>query len=111
MRVGVYSDMVFRADGEGLSTDKAFIRLVAALAPRLGEVVLFGRLDPRPGRAPYEVPTDHIRFAPLPHYPRVADLRALLATLPRTARTFTAELGSLDGPLRGAGPAAAGVGR
>ena len=96
MRVGVYSDMVFRRDGARLSTDQAFIRLVTALAPRAGEVVLFGRLDPAPGRAPYAVPEGHVRFVALPHYPRVTHLGAVVGSLPRATRAFTAELGGLD---------------
>jgi glycosyltransferase involved in cell wall biosynthesis len=96
MRVGIYSDMVFRREGAALSTDKAFIRLVTALAPRVGEVVLFGRLAPEPGTGPYVIPEDHIRFVALPYYSRVAQLGALAASLPRSARTFSAELESLD---------------
>jgi glycosyltransferase involved in cell wall biosynthesis len=96
MRVGLYTDMVFRSDGVALWTDKAFVRLIAALADRIGEIVLFGRLAPEPGRAPYRVPLDGIRFVPLPHYPRVGDLRALLGALPQTTRAFGAELQSLD---------------
>jgi glycosyltransferase involved in cell wall biosynthesis len=100
MRLGVYSDMVFRRDGAGtLATDKAFIRLVAALAEQVDEVVLFGRLAPEPGRAPYAVPVEHIRFVALPHYPHVAHLGALLACLPRTTSRFRAELGRLDAVL------------
>lgn len=96
MRVGVYSDMVFRRDGAGLSTDKAFIRLVNELAPCVGELVLFGRLDPEPGRSPYAVREDHLRFAALPYYPRVTNLAPLVSSLPRSARAFSVQLESLD---------------
>jgi glycosyltransferase involved in cell wall biosynthesis len=96
MRVGLYTDMVFRCDGARLTTDKAFIRLVTAVADELGEVVLFGRLAPEPGRSPYEVPEERIRFVPLPHYPRVTHLRQVLATLPRAGRMFASELDGLD---------------
>src|SRR5690348_4415227 len=96
MRVGLYTDMVFRRDGELLTTDKAFIRLVAALAEHVGEVVLFGRLAPQSGRAPYEVREQHIRFVALPHYPRLTHVREVLGTLPRAGRTFTSELTGLD---------------
>jgi glycosyltransferase involved in cell wall biosynthesis len=99
MRVGVYTDMAFHCDDDGLSTDKAFVRLIAALAEQIGEVVLFGRLAPEPGRASHAVPAEHIRFVPLPHYPRVTDLRALAAALPRTMSTFSGELSSLDAVL------------
>ncbi|HEX6712535.1 MAG TPA: glycosyltransferase [Thermoleophilaceae bacterium] len=96
MRVGVYSDMVFRRDGERVSTDKAFIRLVTALAGQAGEVVVFGRLDPTPGRAPYRVTGGNVRFVALPHYPRVTHVHAVAASLPRAAKTFGDELAGLD---------------
>jgi glycosyltransferase involved in cell wall biosynthesis len=99
MRVGVYTDMVFHRDGAALTTDKAFIRLVTALAERVGEVVIFGRLNPAPGRAPYAVAGDHVRFVALPHYPRVTHLHTVSATLPRAAKTFRDELAGLDAAL------------
>jgi hypothetical protein len=88
--------MVFHREGARISTDKAFIRLVTALAAQAGEVVVFGRLDPAPGRAPYRVAGGNIRFVALPHYPRVTHVRAVAASLPRAARTFGDELASLD---------------
>lgn len=99
MRVGVYTDMTYWRDDSHLSTDKAFIRLMAALADRIGEVVLFGRLAPQPRRAPYAVPRERIRFVALPHYPSVAHLRSFLSVAPRTVRAFRHELGSLDAVL------------
>ena len=42
MRLGVYSDLVYRADADGLSNNRAFIRFVTSLPPRVEEVVLFG---------------------------------------------------------------------
>jgi glycosyltransferase involved in cell wall biosynthesis len=99
MRLGLYTDMVFWREGGSVSTDKAFVRLVAALADRIGEIVLFGRLAPEPGRAPYNVPLDRICFEPLPHYPRVTHLGALAGAFPQTIRAFGAELPSLDAVL------------
>jgi hypothetical protein len=35
VRLGVYADLVYRRDDEGLSTDRAFILFVTALAGRV----------------------------------------------------------------------------
>ena len=52
MRLGIYTDFVYRTDGGGLFTDRAFVLFLTALGERCDELVLFGRLDPTPGRAP-----------------------------------------------------------
>jgi glycosyltransferase involved in cell wall biosynthesis len=99
MRLGVYADMAFRRDAHGLSTAQAFVRFVAALPPRIDEVVLFGRLDPVPGRSAYAIPATGVRFVGLPHYPRVRSVGAMVAALPRTRAVFAAELRRLDAVL------------
>lgn len=96
MRIGIYADLVYRADTDGISTDRAFVRFLAGLAERTDEVVVFGRLNPVPGREPYGIP-DWMRFVPLPHYPRVTSVWPMLRTLQGARRAFTAELGRLDG--------------
>lgn len=96
MRLGVYSDLKYRRDERGLSTDRAFIRFVTALPPRVDEIVIFGRLDPEPGRHPYVLPTDGVRFVPLPFYPKVTALRGLVGAIRRSTAIFRAELGRLD---------------
>ena len=95
MRLGIYADLLYRADDGGVSTDRAFILFVAALAERVDELVLFGRLDPQPGRAPYPLP-ERIRFVALPHYARVSEVVPMLRTLRAAARTFAAAIHSLD---------------
>jgi glycosyltransferase involved in cell wall biosynthesis len=99
MRVGVYSDMVFRRDGDTLSTRQAFIRFVSALPPRVEEVVLFGRLDPVPGRATYVIPSQGVRFVALPYYQRVSSLPAMFASLHRAGTSYASELPGLDAAL------------
>lgn len=96
MRIGVYSDMVYRRDRDGISNNRAFIRFVTALPPRVDEVVLFGRLDPMPGRSPYAVPHEGVRLVALPHYRSVTAVPHLLASLHRSTRIFAAELDRLD---------------
>lgn len=96
MRLGVYSDLVYRREGETVSTNRAFIRFVAALPPYVGEVVLFGRLDPQPGRSPYAIPSEGVSLVPLPFYPRVTSVLGVLRVARRSCATFAAELERLD---------------
>jgi glycosyltransferase involved in cell wall biosynthesis len=95
VRLGVYADLVYRKSGDTISTDLAFIRFLTGLAPRLRELVIFGRLDPAPGSAPYVLPAG-VRFVPLPHYPRVTAVDRLLRTARQARRTFAEELSGLD---------------
>ena len=96
MRLGVYSDLKYRRDDAGISTDRAFIRFVTSLPPRIDEVVIFGRLDPEPGRYPYALPPDGVRFVPLPFYPKVTALGGLIRAIRRSTAIFRAELDRLD---------------
>ena len=96
MRLGVYSDLKYRRDDGGLSTDRAFIRFVTSLPPRVEEVVIFGRLDPEEGRYAYALPTEDVRFVGLPFYPKVTALRGLVSALRRSAAIYRAELDRLD---------------
>lgn len=96
VRLGVYSDLKYRRDDGGLSTDRAFIRFVTSLPPRVEEVVIFGRLDPEAGRYPYALPTEDVRFVGLPFYPKVTALRGLVSALRRSAAIYRAELDRLD---------------
>lgn len=95
VRIGIYADLLYRADKDGISTDRAFIRFLSALAERIDEVVIFGRLDPLPGRAPYGLP-GQLRFVAFPHYARVTSVRSMLGSLRGARRAFEAELARLD---------------
>lgn len=96
MRLGVYADLVYRRDGETISTDRAFIKFIANLPPRVSEVVLFGRLAPGPGRSPYALPRSGVRLVPLPHYESVFAVGELVRSLPRARETFDRQLAGLD---------------
>src|SRR5215211_7063057 len=96
MRIGVYSDLVYRRDERGVSNNRAFIRFVTALPPRVEEVVLFGRVDPEPGRSHYAVPADGVRLVALPYYRRVTSVPRLIGSLRTSCRIFAAELDRLD---------------
>ena len=96
MRLGVYTDMLFRRDGDAISTRRAFVRFVAALAPYVEEVVIFGRLDPEPGRFPYELPREGVRFVALPHYARGTDVGGVVRAARRSCAIVGGELRRLD---------------
>jgi glycosyltransferase involved in cell wall biosynthesis len=95
MRLGVYADLVYRRDGEATYTDRAFILFVVGMASRLDELVLFGRVAPEPGRAPYELPAE-VRVVPFPYYRRATDLAAVVRSLRGARRAFIRELDELD---------------
>jgi glycosyltransferase involved in cell wall biosynthesis len=96
MRLGIYADLVYRADGDVVSTDRSFIRFPTSLPPRVDEIVLFGRLDPAAGRSPYGLPSTAVRLVPLPYYPRVDALGPMVRALPRSCVIFARELAALD---------------
>ena len=96
MRLGIYADLVYRRDGDVVSTDRAFIRFVAGLSERTDELVFFGRLAPQAERAPYALPAGNVRFVAFPYYPNVADLRGLARSLAGAVRVFSRELDRLD---------------
>ena len=96
MRLGVYADLVYRQEGETISTDRAFILFVAGLAERVGEVVLIGRLDPVPGHSVYVLPREGISLVPLPHYRSVKDVVGVVRALRGSRKVFAAELDRLD---------------
>jgi glycosyltransferase involved in cell wall biosynthesis len=95
LRLGVYADLLYRRDADGISADRAFVKFVTSLPPRVREVVLFGRLDPQPGRHPYALPAD-VRFVALPHYDHLWALGSVLSSVPRARAMFASELHRLD---------------
>jgi glycosyltransferase involved in cell wall biosynthesis len=97
MRLGVYSDLVYRREGETLSNNRAFVRFVTSMPPRVSEVILFGRLDPVPGRSPYVLPGEAVRLVALPYYRRVTAIGTMLRAVRRSCAVFAAELERLDG--------------
>jgi glycosyltransferase involved in cell wall biosynthesis len=96
LRLGIYTDLVYHSDEHGLSADRAFVLFVTSLQEHVEKLVLFGRLDPAPGRSPHAVPTEGVRFVALPHYPRVTDVGKLLRAYRGSCQTFSDELDGLD---------------
>ena len=96
MRLGVFADLVYRRSGQTISTDLNFIQFIAGLAGEIDELVVFGRLDPEPGRGPYVLPAEGVRFVPLPYYRRVTSAGQVLRSTRTAGRVFAAELDRLD---------------
>ncbi|MBV8479812.1 MAG: glycosyltransferase [Actinobacteria bacterium] len=99
MRLGVYTDDVFRRHEGSITTDRAFVHFIAGLPPRVEEVVLFGRADPAGEPGPYALPAEGVRLVPLPHYPSVRDVAALLRAVRGAHRAVARELPRLDALL------------
>jgi glycosyltransferase involved in cell wall biosynthesis len=96
LRLGVYTDMAYRRDHQGVSTSRAFIRFPTQLPPRVDEVVVFARIAPAAGRGPYALPEGTVRVVELPYYPRVTHVLRMLGAIRGSCRRFAAELDRLD---------------
>src|SRR4051812_38525204 len=94
-RVAVYLEIPYRRDTDGYSADRAFLLFLLALERHVGRLELIGRVDPRPGRAPYAIPGSVV-VHPLPHYPSVKDVGALVRALPRTLVALWRALRDVD---------------
>ena len=95
MRVGVYTDYHYWRDGDSYYAERAFFTFITKLAGMVDRLVLFGRLNPRPGRSHYRVP-DEIDFVPLPFYTSQADALAAVRAMALSLRRFWRALDGLD---------------
>jgi glycosyltransferase involved in cell wall biosynthesis len=95
VRLGVYADLVYWSDDEGMSTDRAFVKFVTSLPPRVDEVVLFGRISPESGRRPYRIPPE-VRVVRLPYYSSVFAIKELIRSLRGSVRAFSCALDAVD---------------
>jgi glycosyltransferase involved in cell wall biosynthesis len=93
--VAVYLELAFRHDEHGYSADRAFVRFLLALRPHVERLVLMGRVDPEPGRAPYAIPDD-VDFAPLPHYPSLHHVAGVVRAVPATRRAVRRAIEDVD---------------
>ena len=95
MRVGVYTDYSYSYDGESYYSERAFFTFITRLAGMVDSLVLFGRLNPQPGRSHYRVP-DGMDFVPLPYYESQADARAAVQAMMRSLKAFWTSLDKVD---------------
>lgn len=95
MRLGVYTDYAYhRVDG-GVYAERAFALFLARLAQEVDQLIVIGRLDPRPVRARYRL-ADAADFIPLPFYPRLSDPLPALRGMAGSLRSFWKALGEVD---------------
>jgi glycosyltransferase involved in cell wall biosynthesis len=96
MRLGVFTGDRYWRQGDIVSSDVAFVHFLAGLSEQLSELVVFGRLDPRPGLQANRLDASGLRFVALPHYERLTDLGAVVRARRETGRVFASALDSLD---------------
>ena len=95
MRLAVYTDYVYRREGDAVYAERAFALFVSRLGSRLERLVLLGREDPHPGRSHYRLPeaTDYVA---LPYYPSLARPVQAAPAMARSLRTFWRALEEVD---------------
>jgi glycosyltransferase involved in cell wall biosynthesis len=71
MRLAVYTDYVYRRQGQAVYAERAFAMFVARLADWCERLVISGRLSPQPGRWHYRLP-ETVEYLPLPYYASLA---------------------------------------
>jgi glycosyltransferase involved in cell wall biosynthesis len=95
MKLGVYTDYVYRRIDGTLYAERAFALFLAALAPRFDRMTLIGRLAPDAGEPRYRLP-EGIELAPLQHYGTLADPAAALRSLAGSLRAMWHALDDLE---------------
>lgn len=99
LRLGVYSDLSYRQDREGISsTTPSFTAWLGALSAEVDELVVFGRV--KPGRAAYPLAgAGRIRFVALPYYDSLQNVRRVAMAIPRSMARWQSELSRCDAVL------------
>lgn len=95
MRLGLFVDVEYWRDADGLSTDQPVMQFLLGLREHVDELVLLGRVTPGSGRRPYPIPED-VRLVELPYYRSVWSVRAVARALPGALRAASAALPGLD---------------
>ncbi|HEX8075587.1 MAG TPA: glycosyltransferase [Thermoleophilaceae bacterium] len=95
MRLAVYTDYVYRREGDAVYAERAFALFLAGLARHVDRLVIVGRLDPRSGASHYRLPDD-VEFVPLPHYSSLVDARSSVPAMARSLGRFWRVLRDVD---------------
>ena len=94
MRLAIYCDYSYRVQNGSLYAELPVGLFLAELSQHSERLVMIGRLDPQPGRYPYEI--DDVDFAPLPYYTSGAKLTSLLRVMPSGIARFWRALDDVD---------------
>jgi glycosyltransferase involved in cell wall biosynthesis len=95
VRLAVYTDYVYRREGQAVYAERAFAMFVAHLANSFERLVMAGRLAPEPGRWHYRLP-EAIDYVPLPYYPSLARAASGAPAMLRSLRRFWRLLDEVD---------------
>jgi glycosyltransferase involved in cell wall biosynthesis len=95
-RIAIYTDYVYRRDGDALYADRAFALFMTEVGAPLAGLVLVGRLDPRPGPGHYRLP-DGVDVVGLPYYASLARPIESVPALVRALRRCWRSLDDVDG--------------
>jgi glycosyltransferase involved in cell wall biosynthesis len=95
VRLAVYTDYVYRREGDAVYAERAFALFLAALAEHVDRLVIVGRLDPRSGASHYRLP-DAVEFVALPHYSSLVNVRESVPAMVRSLGRFWRVLRDVD---------------
>lgn len=95
MRLAVYTDYVYRREGQAVYTERAFAVFVGRLADSFERLVIAGRLSPEPGRWHYRLP-ETVDYVPLPYYPSLARAASGVPAMLRSLQRFWRLLDEVD---------------
>ena len=95
MRLLVYTDYVYRREGDAVYAERAFALFLAELRGYVDRLVIAGRLDPEAGESHYRLPPD-VEFVPLPHYGSLVHARQSVPAMFGSLVRFWRALGGVD---------------
>ena len=95
MRVALYTDYVYRREHGVLYGERAFALFVGAIAERVDQLSVIGRLTDQPGPTRYALPAK-VRMEPLPHYQSLTHPGAVVASLLRSLQRMRRALQGVD---------------
>ena len=95
MRLLVYTDYVYRREGDAVYAERAFALFLAELRGYVDRLVIAGRLDPEAGESHYRLPPD-VEFVPLPHYRSLVHARQSVPAMFGSLVRFWRALGGVD---------------
>jgi glycosyltransferase involved in cell wall biosynthesis len=98
--LGVYADLGYWRDGEGVSSTTAFVSWLARLAEQVDEMVLFGRTHVDAGRSLFPLVTEaKVTFVELPYYQSLNRIRQVARAAPVAAWRWWRNLEVCDAVL------------
>jgi len=95
LRLLVYTDYVYRREGDAVYAERAFALFLAELRGYVDRLVIAGRLDPEAGESHYRLPPD-VEFVPLPHYGSLVHARQSVPAMFGSLVRFWRALGGVD---------------